>query len=178
MSKNTAFGGNSHYQDFKSEGKRVIVEDDSESLIKWLEQLKSDEPILVQQAAAVCYSIGDMAPHLFKPHQKSLIEVLKNDIHPSGPRFIYRLLTSIKIEKVHQGEIIDLAFKALAKPTSPVAIQVFAMTVIANHIPLYPGLAIELEATLATSYSKGTPGYKSRAKKIARAHGLRLVEKP
>lgn len=178
MSINTAFGGDNHYQDFKSEGRRVVAEGDTACLKQWVGQLMSDEPVIVQQAVAVCYSISDIAPQLFERYQKILIEALKSDVHPAAARFSYRLLAEIKVDEVHQGEIIDLAFRALTNPSSPVAIQVFAMTVIANHIEQYPDLANELEAALSRGYGKGSPGFKSRAKKIARIHGLRLVEKP
>jgi hypothetical protein len=61
-------------------------------------------------------------------------------------------------------------------PSSPIAIQVFAMTVIANQIKQYPDITVELEAALQFKFHKGSAGFNSLARKIAKAYGLRVDE--
>jgi len=178
MAIKTAFGGSNSYQYFRLEGTRIANQCDSIELKNWMTKLKSEEPILVQQAAAVCYAVSDLSPDLFRPYQKELIRVIKNNIHPAGPRFAYRLFCEISIDKESIGDVIDLSFKALMNRSSPVAVQVFAMTLIANNLKQYPDLAIELEAALVHGLDKGSAGYQSRARKIAQRHGLKLDEKP
>lgn len=174
MSKKTAFGGNNNYNDFKSEGGRIAKENDTFELKKWILLLDSDDPISVQQASAVCYAISDISPNMFRSYQKELIEVLKRNVHPSGPRFTYRVLAEISIDNKYQGEIIDLSFKSLMDSSSSIAVQVFAMTVIANLLDQYPELSRELEAALQFKFNIGSPGFKNRALKIARGYGLKI----
>lgn len=176
MSKKTAFGGKNDYRVFKAEGTRIANTVDLVQLEQWIKKLNSEDSVVVQQAAAVCYAVGDISPGLFRKYQEVLIEVLKKNVHPAGPRFTFRLLTEIPIDEEYKGVIIDLSFKSLLNPSSPVAIKVFAMTVIANQLKQYPDLGAELEAALQLSYSNGSAGFKNRAIKIANAHGLKIEE--
>ncbi|MGB6037073.1 MAG: hypothetical protein WBG42_12445 [Cryomorphaceae bacterium] len=176
MSKKTAFGGDNHYQDFKAEGLRIARDSDLFVLKVWLKRLRSDEQTEVQQAAAVLHSVSDHSPQLFVPFVKELVKVLHNSVHPAGPRFTYRLLAEISIPEKFQGEVVNASFKDLTNSRSPIAIKVFAMSLIANHMRQYPELAYELEAALRLGYRKGSAGYKSRARKIANTYGLRLDE--
>jgi hypothetical protein len=176
MSKRTAFGGDNNYQDFKAEGLRISKEHDLTNLKEWLQRIRSDEQIEVQHAAAVFHSVSDHSPELFVPFIKELIEVIHKSVHPAGPRFTYRLLAGISIPEEFQGEVVDASFKDLTNAKSPVAIRVFAMSVIANQMRQYPELANELEAALRLGYSKGSAGYKSRARKIANTYGLKVDE--
>jgi hypothetical protein len=176
MAKQTAFGGENDYRDFKSEGARIANVRDTIKLKKWVKKLNSTDSVLVQQAAAVCYAISDISPNLFKPFQAELVEVLKKNIHPAGPRFTYRLLSDIQIDEEYQGIIIDLSFKSLLDSSSPIAIQVYAMTVIANQMKQYPELGVELEAAIQFRFNKGSAGFKNRAMKIAKLYRLKIEE--
>jgi hypothetical protein len=176
MSNKTAFGGDNNYQDFKAEGVRIANESDSLRLKEWLEKLRSEESVMVQQAAAVCHAISDVSSQLFEAFQKELIEVLKKNVHPAGPRFTYRVLAELPIDEEYLGEVINLSFESLMDPSSPIAIQVFAMTVIANQIIQYPELSMELEAALQFRFSNGSAGFKNRAMKIAKTYGLKIEE--
>jgi hypothetical protein len=84
MSKKTAFGGDNNYQDFKSKGARITSENDFVALKEWLHKHRSEEHTLVQQAAAVCHAVSDISPHMFRPFQKELIDVLKNTFIPQA----------------------------------------------------------------------------------------------
>jgi len=176
MSKRTAFGGDCNYQDFKSIGVRIAKDNNTLQLKEYLVKLRSKEAILVQQASAVCYAISDISPQLFGSFQKELIEVLKNNVHPAGPRFTFRVLAEISIDEKYLGEAIDLSFKYINDPSSPTAVQVFAMSVIANNMEQYPELGPELEAALQFRFTQGSAGFKNRVRKIAQAYGLKIEE--
>ncbi|MCZ4408399.1 hypothetical protein O3Q51_06240 [Cryomorphaceae bacterium 1068] len=176
MPKQTAFGGDNNFQDFKSEGVRIVNEADTEKLMEWLDKLRSDESIEVQQAAAVCHAISDVSPTLFEQFQKELIEVIRKNVHTAGPRFTYRVLAEILIDEENLGEVIDLSFESLKDSHSPIAIQVFSMTVIANQMKRYPELGVELEAAIQFRFNTGSAGFKNRALKIAKAYGLKIEE--
>jgi len=101
------------------------------------------------------------------------MKVLEKNVHPAGPRFTFRVLSEVEIKPDLQGEAIDRAFKFLADASTPIAVKVFAMSVIANHLPQYPELKGELEAILRKDLIGASPGYRSRAKSIAKQYGLK-----
>jgi hypothetical protein len=50
------------------------------------------------------------------------------------------------------------------------------MTIIANQIKQYPSLTVELEVALQFKFHEDSAEFKSRARKIAKAYGLRVDE--
>lgn len=174
MPEKTAFGGSYHYRDFKAEGVRIGVETDTDQLKKWMLKLKGDEPIAVQHAAADCHAVSDVNSLMFEPYADDLIRVIKKNIHEAGPRLAFRLFATTPIKGKHEGEVIDLAFKALYSLASPIVVKVHSMTAIANSLVEYPDLANELGALLEAGMKTGSAAYKSRARQIAKKHNLKI----
>ncbi len=172
--KETAFGSGIGYQALKAEGTRIGRCGDQESTKEWVQKLLSDEPVTVQRASAVCHAISDETPEIFQPHISELITSIEKDVHDAAPRFAFRVLSMIRIPEEMLGETVDVAFKRLSSPLQPAAIHVFAMTVISNAIDIYPELGNELELLLREGLPIGSAGYRNRAGKIARKHGLDL----
>jgi hypothetical protein len=176
MAKESAFGASGNYRDYKMKGEAIAKSKDHDRLKEWVDRLQSDDSIRVQRASAVCHSASDISPTLFAPHVKILLNVLEKNVHPSGSRFAFRVLADLQIEPELQGEVIDRAFQFLTQATTPVAIKVFAMTVIANHLRQYPELKNEFVAILQKDFNGASAGYKSRAGSIAKKYGLRINE--
>jgi len=172
--KETAFGTGPGYRFYKAEGTRVASQDDTDTLEGYIHNLSSESHLDQQRAAAVCHSASDENPGIFSPYVGDLLEALTSRAHPSVIRCTLRIFSVIEIPEKHIGDIVDRSFKYLSDRSQTVAVQVYAMTIIANHLNSYPDLAPELEAILKTGWEHGTPGYRNRASKIAAKHGWTL----
>jgi hypothetical protein len=104
---------------------------------------------------------------LINPHFPSILKMAKKPgVHAAVKRNIFRMLQFVTIPKRHQGHVTDIAFKFLMDTKEPVAIRVFAMTVLANIAMEEPGMKEELRIVIEDGLPYGSPGYVSRAKKI------------
>jgi hypothetical protein len=162
------------YMQYKRRGAEIAESNDRVALKAMIDRLFSEQQAEQQRAAAVCHSVADHAPALFAPHVETMLAAAKKQSHPSVIRTVFRTFSSIDIFEKHLGEVIDLAFQLLTDHNEPVAVKVYAMTVIANHLERYPDLAIELETVLREGWKTGSPGYRNRALKIGRKYKLSL----
>jgi hypothetical protein len=104
---------------------------------------------------------------LIDPHFASILRMAKKPgIHDAVKRNIFRMLQFVSIPKKHQGQVADLAFNFLMDTKEPVAVRVFAMTVLANIAMEEPDLKEELRIVIEDGLLYGSPAYVSRAKKI------------
>lgn len=105
-------------------------------------------------------------PPLLEKHYKSILGMLDKDgIHDGVKRNIVRLLQFVDIPTRYQGQVIEQCFR-LMEPQEPIAVRVFAMTVIANLSKQHPDLKTELKLVIEDQLPFGTPAYLSRSKKI------------
>jgi hypothetical protein len=103
---------------------------------------------------------------LINPHFKSVLRMAATPgVHDAVKRNIFRMLQFVTIPKKHQGQVADIAFKFLMDTKEPVAIRVFAMSVLANIAMEEPDLKEELRIVIEDGLPYGSPAYVSRAKK-------------
>lgn len=124
-------------------------------------------PYQVSQRAAwpLSYCVANH-PVLIKRHYGSILKMLtRTGIHDAVKRNIVRLLQFVDIPKKYQGMVIEHCFN-LMDPTEPVALRVFAMTVLANLTKQHPDLKKELKLVIEDQLPFGTAAYLSRSKKI------------
>jgi hypothetical protein len=107
-------------------------------------------------------------PFLIRSHFGSILKILdKEGIHDAVKRNIMRLLQDVDIPKRYQGAVVNQCFR-LMNPGEPIAVRVFAMSVLANIATLQPELKNELKVTIEDQLPYGSAAYLSRAKKILR----------
>jgi hypothetical protein len=107
-------------------------------------------------------------PSLIDQHYGTVLKILaKPGIHDAVKRNIMRLLQFVEVPKRYQGQVIEQGFR-LMDPKEPVAVRVFAMTVLANLTRQHPDLKNELKLTIEDQLPFGTAAYLSRSKKILR----------
>lgn len=123
---------------------------------------------LTQRAAwPLSYCVRSQ-PILVNHHFASLLKMLKKPlIHDAVKRNILRLLQFVEIPKRYQGQTIEHCFR-LMDPKEPVAVRVFAMTVLANLASQHPDLKKELRLIIEDQQPFGSAAYLSRSKKILR----------
>jgi hypothetical protein len=125
-------------------------------------------PYRVTQRAAwpISYCVEEH-PELINPHLRKMLNFMtKPGIHVAVKRNTMRLLQFINIPKSIQGQVIDLCFELLSNKKETVAVQVFAMTVLANISKHIPELKNELRFLIEDRLPYATAGFRSRANKI------------
>jgi hypothetical protein len=125
-------------------------------------------PYRVTQRAAWSLSIiAEQHPKLLAPHLKKLLDFLsKSGIHDSVKRNTMRLLQFIDIPKRNYGQVAELGFAYLQSKKEPIAVKVFAMTVLARIVKDEPDLRIELKMIIEDQLPYSSAAFISRAKKV------------
>jgi len=122
---------------------------------------------VTQRAAWSLSNCIEKYPDLLKPHFKKILGQLSNDnIHDSVKRNILRTLQFVRVPKAHQGVITNLCFGFLADTKEPIAIRVFAMTVLANIAKEVPELKNELIPLIEDQLPYASAGFLSRGGKV------------
>jgi hypothetical protein len=122
---------------------------------------------VTQRAAWPISNCVELHPTLVRPHLKKLLSYLgKKDEHDGVKRNILRLLQFISIPYSLQGKTVDLCFQFLRDTKQPIAIRVFAMTVLANLAKENPELKNEIIPLIEDQMPFGSAGFLSRGKKI------------
>lgn len=128
----------------------------------------SNSPRLTQRAAWPLSYCVKAHPVLVKPHYSALLKFLTQPgTHDAVKRNIMRLLQFVEIPARFHGKVIEQSFR-LMDPNEPVAVRVFAMTVLANLCRQHPDLKQELKLIIEDHLPFGSAAYRSRAKKILR----------
>jgi hypothetical protein len=130
-------------------------------------------PYRITQRAAWPLSISaERNPALVAIHLPHLIRFLsRNDIHDAAKRNILRLLQTVEIPARYHGKMLDVCFRFLSDKTEPVAVHVFAMTVLSRITQRFPELRKELRIILEDQLPYGSAGYRSRAMKVLKEIG-------
>jgi len=144
---------------------------DNTNLFKALVNLYLNGPYRVTQRSAWPINICvERHPALLSPHLKSILHQLTlPEIHDAAKRNTLRMLQFISIPKRFHGKVIDLCFTFLQGNEEPVAVKVFAMSVLFKIIQDKPELLRELAIILEDQLPYSSAGYRSRATKILKA---------
>jgi hypothetical protein len=125
-------------------------------------------PYRVTQRAAWPISVCVEAhPKLVLPHLKKILAfTTKPHVHVAVKRNTMRLLQFIDIPKKLYGRVAEICFNFLNDKKETVAVQVFAMTVLADIVKREPDLANELRTIIEDRLPYATAGFRSRAGKV------------
>ena len=127
--------------------------------------LKSEDP-LPPRAAWVAEIVTQKYPDLIDPYLDNIIQTLKVFTHPGSRRNSLKILMRTKIPKDFQGSLIDTCFEWLMSSEKTVAVKVYALQIIENHLTFYPELAVELREVVEDQWDKNSAGFKSRGRKV------------
>lgn len=121
---------------------------------------------ITQRASWALTKCVETHPPLITPHLKPLVRKLKEaDLHPAVKRNAMRLLQFIDIPTSLQGTLAQIAFTYIRDLREPVAVRVFAMTVLSNMTAKQPELKNELIVIIEDQLPYGTPAFVSRGRK-------------
>ncbi len=101
------------------------------------------------------------------PFTQQLVDILCKSDSTAVQRNILRVFQVIQPQNDDQmGRLIDRAFSLFENLQSPIAVRVFAMTVLAKSCEKFPELKADLIFLIEQYYPHGSAGYKSRKKKL------------
>lgn len=126
----------------------------------------SDDYRLVQRASWIVNTVAEAQPQMVKKYLPQIVAQLHKPKHDAVKRNVLRLLQFTEIPETLKEDLINICFEILQSSKEPIAIKVFAMTVLEKAIRDIPELQNELAIILEDQYPYGSAGYKSRAKKI------------
>lgn len=121
---------------------------------------------VTQRAAWVVSHCADKYPELIEPYIEPMILNLKKDITVAVQRNTLRVLQEKEMPNTIIGDAADICFKILESAKEPIAVKVFAMTLLANICKKVPELKNELKILIEDQLPYGSAGFKSRANKI------------
>ena len=131
-----------------------------------MEYFLSDDDRMVQRAARSVNYCAEYKSEWIYPFYKRLVKKLTNPPHDALKRNTLRMFEFMDIPEKHMGELADLCFKFLDSATEPVAVRVFAMSVLLKIVLVYPELKDELKVMIEDHMPYGSAGFKSRGRKI------------
>jgi hypothetical protein len=125
-------------------------------------------PYRVTQRAAWPLSVCcEKEPQLIIPHRKKILKQMDQPhIHDAVKRNVVRLLQFIEIPKQHYGKVAEVCFRLFLDTSEPIAIRVFAMTVLANLATKLPDLKNELIPVIEEQLPYGSAAFASRGRKV------------
>ena len=118
------------------------------------------------RAGWIAEIITQKYPQNINPYLDKLINKLGKFTHPGSRRNSLKILMRTEIPEDLQGPLIDICFEWILSPERTVAVKVFAMQIIQNHLPMYPELAYELRGVIEDQWEKNSIGFKSRGRKV------------
>lgn len=122
---------------------------------------------VIQRSAWVLSYVIRKYPSLLTPYLAQTIDLLTTPGLPTAvPRNILRVLQDIDIPEDLHGRLMDVCFRFIADPETPIAIKAFSLTVLDNLSGTYPEIRGELITTIQERLPYETAAFKSRAKKV------------
>lgn len=126
----------------------------------------SGEYRVTQRAAWVLSDCIEAHPKFLSSCLKALILNLeKENLHDAVKRNTLRVLQNASIPEELQGRLYNICMQYLYSDEA-IAIQVFAMTVVANIVKQHPDLAVELKTLIESRLEESSAGFKARARKV------------
>ncbi|HYG18664.1 MAG TPA: hypothetical protein VD816_07040 [Ohtaekwangia sp.] len=122
---------------------------------------------ITQRAAWPLGTCVERDPALIVPHLKKILDFLKKPgIHDAVKRNTMRLLQFADIPHRYHGQVADFCFTFLSSKKEPVAVKVFAMSVLRDIAQTHPELKNELKLLIEDQLPYASAAFRSRGLKI------------
>ena len=121
---------------------------------------------VTQRAAWIVSICAERNPFLIEPFLSKMVNNLEREVHDAVKRNTLRIFQSIELPKKLWGKTVNICFRFLIDADEPIAVKVFAMTVLSNICKYEPELKNELKLVLEDQLENASAGFKSRAQKV------------
>jgi hypothetical protein len=140
---------------------------DSKAFAKMMKLFLGNEYRITQRASWAVTWCVIKRPELIRPWIGKLIQNLnRKDVHDAVKRNSLRVLCDVDIPEKYQGEAVETCFRLMKNKDEPIAVKVFAMSVLGNICVQQPDLSNELLPVIEEMLPYGSAAIRSRAKKI------------
>ena len=119
-----------------------------------------------QHAAWAMTHILEIRPDLGTPYLKEMVDTLDKPVHDAVIRAITRYLQTCNLPEELYDDIWNNCSKLLMSARTSIAPKVFAMTVLARIVEIWPELSGELKFMIDEQMPFGSAGFRNRGKKI------------
>ncbi len=124
-----------------------------------------DDTFLRHKASMVVGFCVLINSYLLDPYMEKMIQCLKDQVNDALTRNIFRTFQFVALPEKYWGEVWEIGYQYLTSPKKPIAIRVFAMTVLVNICRHLPELKQELQIAIEDQLPFGSAGFVSRGKK-------------
>lgn len=125
----------------------------------------SDNTFLSHKASMVVGLCVLINSYLLDPYIEKMIQCLNHQVNDALTRNILRTFQFVALPEKYWGEVWEIGYQYLTSPKKPIAIRVFAMTVLVNICKHLPELKQELQIAIEDQLPFGSAGFVSRGKK-------------
>jgi len=130
-----------------------------------VELLTGNDRLLAQRAAWVVSVVAEARPELLTGHVARLLDHLRTPgLHPAVVRAVFRSLQTVPVPGELEGRVLAAAMAALGGSV-PVAVKVFAMTVLKRLAGGQPALLAEVRALVEEQLAGARPAFLARARR-------------
>jgi len=136
------------------------------SIPEMIDQIKSSNPMVAWRAAWILDKLAEKHAASLLPHHSQLVDLLKETQSNGVRRHLTRILGNNPSKACEDGKLVDLCLEWILLPKIPVAVKANAMLLMLGICKIYPDLIHELRLAIEAGLEEGSPGYKSRAKKV------------
>lgn len=143
-----------------------ILETNPNEISSVLECMQCNNATVAWRAAWVIDNFARNNPDKVMPVFDVLTNILVTTPHHGVRRHITRILCDVDPAMIEDGRVVDCCIRWLSDLKSPVAVKANAMSVLGNLCTIYPELSVELIPIIESGMQNGTPGFRSRGKKI------------
>ena len=138
-----------------------------EKMTKLMDLFYSEESMTTQYAAWVVGSLGEKQPEMLAPFLPKMFKTMqKQECTEAIFRNSFRIFQYQSIPEELEAPLFDLSLRILSNKERAVATKVFAMTTALNIVKKTPELKNELRLVVENVLPYGSPGIKSRGKKV------------
>jgi hypothetical protein len=130
--------------------------------------LGNDNRVSQRAAGAISYCV-DRYPDLVMPYLEMMLNKLDEKVNDGLRRNTLRVLDTVDIPELLLGKAVDICFRLLASKEEPVAVKVYAMSVLYKVTRKENELKAELRLILEDQLPYSSPAFVSRAGKILKA---------
>ncbi len=125
------------------------------------------DALLAQRAAWPMNYCVEHHPQLLRPHAAALVALLgRRSDHPALRRNVFRMLSLTSVPAGLETEVFSAALDALGADDEPVAVKAYAMTLLAELAPLFPGSEGEIRALVCEQLPRQSAAFRSRARHL------------
>ena len=154
--------------DFKDQAlyaARMIGNDD-ELFATLMDLFFSSDYRTCQRASWVLAQCIDEHPQLIVPYLNRMVQNLYTDVGDATKRNTVRALQFVDVPEDLWGKTVEICFRYLNSGLEPVAVKVFAMSVLYNLSLNIPEIKGELKISIEDQLPLSSAGFKSRGSKI------------